>query len=143
MEFEVAKVNSNKCTHDNSINVIIPEELQYEQILFRKYSTTMVNGTIMNMDNNSYDPLVENAQLTMFCETRSERSVESKRKNTLSFLTLSRNIRYYKYNAINDYVIFNPMLASRRIRSEISLFHYHDRHRRIIIRQVTRRKKGS
>ncbi|CAF1954197.1 unnamed protein product, partial [Rotaria magnacalcarata] len=91
MEFEVAKVNSNKCTHDNSINVIIPEELQvccnskkdtdtrclnYEQILFRKYSTTMVNGTIMNMDNNSYDPLVENAQLTMFCETRSERSVE-------------------------------------------------------------------
>ncbi|CAF2023663.1 unnamed protein product [Rotaria magnacalcarata] len=105
MEFEVAKVNSNKCTHDNSINVIIPEELQYEQILFRKYSTTMVNGTIMNMDNNSYDPLVENAQLTMFCETRSERSVEIKSgiiELFSRFKTLETNLLASSYDDLDE-----------------------------------------
>ncbi|CAF1473219.1 unnamed protein product [Rotaria sp. Silwood1] len=77
MQFEVTKADSHKRTHNNSIDVIIPEELQVRvilkidietkdgQILLRTYSTMMANDTIMNMNDNSYDSILENAQRTL------------------------------------------------------------------------------
>ncbi|CAF1425178.1 unnamed protein product, partial [Rotaria sordida] len=78
MQFEVTKADSHKRTHNNSIDVIIPEELQVRvilkidietkdgQILLRTYSTMMANDTIMNINDNSYDSILENAQRTVF-----------------------------------------------------------------------------
>ncbi|CAF3241365.1 unnamed protein product [Rotaria socialis] len=78
MQFEVTKADSHKRTHTNSIDVIIPEELQVRvilkieietkdgEILLRTYSTMMANDTIMNTNDNSYDSILENAQRTVF-----------------------------------------------------------------------------
>ncbi|CAF3995765.1 unnamed protein product, partial [Rotaria sp. Silwood1] len=40
--------------------------LEDGQILLRTYSTMMANDTIMNMNDNSYDSILENAQRTVF-----------------------------------------------------------------------------
>ncbi|CAF1168579.1 unnamed protein product [Adineta steineri] len=78
MQFEVTKADSHKRTQNNSIEVIIPEELQVRvilkivietkdrQILLRTYSTMMANDTIINSQDNSYDSILENAQRTVF-----------------------------------------------------------------------------
>ena len=95
MQFEVTKADSHKRTQNNSIEVVIPEELQVRvvlkidietstfddlqdefmfplelvedgQVLLRTYSTMMANDSMTSMQDNSYDTVLENAQRTLF-----------------------------------------------------------------------------
>jgi hypothetical protein len=74
----------------------------------------MANDTIMNIQDNSYDSLLENAQRTVFLKelfSQVNFIFNVEKKINWLFLALSRSIGYYEYYSTDGYEKFNSLLG--------------------------------